>query len=216
MLGARAALLAAAVLAVLPIHLYFSRISLNLVEDSLFLVLVLWMLDRALVDGRRSDAVLAGLALGFSQYFYFGTRLLPILTVILSVGRSRGGTVEGWSVDRTPACRRQTPTCRASLSAESDSTAPCASRRSTPSRRRCSSPSPWPGAVGGSSRSPSRFAPDRIAALGSSQPASSSVVRERCATPWPSLAGPDPSRLLRERKRHQADVFTSPGSSSTP
>ena len=64
LLGVKVALIASAVLAVLPIHLYFSRISVNLVEDALFLVLVLWLLDRALVDGRRIDAVLTGVALG--------------------------------------------------------------------------------------------------------------------------------------------------------
>ncbi len=83
LLGVKVALIASALLATLPIHLYFSRISLNLVEDAFFLVIILWLLDRALVDGRRIDAVLAGLALGFSQYFYFGARLLLLIVAAL-------------------------------------------------------------------------------------------------------------------------------------
>lgn len=83
--GRRVALTAAALLAVLPMHVYFSRVALNLVQDTLSLVLVLWLIDRAFVNRHPLDAVLAGLAIGFAQYFYFSARFLVPLALVLTV-----------------------------------------------------------------------------------------------------------------------------------
>ena len=82
--GGAVALTTAALLALLPMHIYFSRVSLNLVEDSLSLVLVLWLLDRAFTERRALDAVLAGIALGMAQYFYFSARFLVLLAAVLT------------------------------------------------------------------------------------------------------------------------------------
>lgn len=79
------ALTAAALLAVLPMHVYFSRVALNLVEDSLSLVLVLWLVHRAFIHRRPLDAVLAGIAIGLAQYFYFSARFLVPLALALTV-----------------------------------------------------------------------------------------------------------------------------------
>lgn len=83
--GRPVALAAAALIAVMPMNVYFSRVALNLVEVCLFLVLVLWFVDRAFVHRRPLDAVLAGLAIGLAQYFYFSARFLIPLGIALTV-----------------------------------------------------------------------------------------------------------------------------------
>jgi 4-amino-4-deoxy-L-arabinose transferase-like glycosyltransferase len=83
--GRNVALGAAALLATMPMHIYFSRVALNLVEDSLSLIVVLWLFDRAITRRRALDAVLAGFALGFAQYFYFSARFLVPLVAVLTV-----------------------------------------------------------------------------------------------------------------------------------
>lgn len=61
----------------LPLH--FSRLALNNGADVLFGALVLAFLQRGLVRGQRWAFVAAGLALGMSFHFYFGTRFLVLL-----------------------------------------------------------------------------------------------------------------------------------------
>ncbi len=77
------ALLAALLLATFPPHLHFSRIGLNNIADPLVGTLMLAFLGRGLRTGRRLDFALAGAALGLTQYFYEGGRLLyPPLAVL--------------------------------------------------------------------------------------------------------------------------------------
>lgn len=77
------ALIAAALLAVFPPHIHFSRIGLNNIADPLFGTLALAFFACALRSGRRLDYVLAGAMLGLTQYFYEGGRLLfPALAAI--------------------------------------------------------------------------------------------------------------------------------------
>lgn len=75
----------------LPLH--FSRLALNNSADLFFGATVMAFLLRGLARGRRGDFVAGGLALGLSQYFYHGNRLLiPLLlaTLLLSgAGRLR-------------------------------------------------------------------------------------------------------------------------------
>lgn len=95
----RTAFVAAAILAVFHFHLYFSRLSLNNVADTFFLVMTLYLLNRGFSERRRLDCLLAGMSIGISQYFYMGARLIPIVAavVVLSYGtvillrRSHGG-----------------------------------------------------------------------------------------------------------------------------
>ncbi len=70
------ALMAALLLASFPPHLHFSRIALNNIADPLFGTLALAFLARGLKTGRRMDYAVAGAALGLTQYFYEGGRLL--------------------------------------------------------------------------------------------------------------------------------------------
>jgi len=70
------ALMAALLLAAFPPHIHFSRLGLNNIADPLFGTLALGFLARAFHTGRRMDYTLAGIALGLTQYFYEGGRLL--------------------------------------------------------------------------------------------------------------------------------------------
>ncbi|MEX1248332.1 MAG: glycosyltransferase family 39 protein [Anaerolineales bacterium] len=73
--------LAAGFLALYPIHVHFSRIGVNNINDSFVVVLVLWLAFRALRTGRFSDYALAGVASGLTIYTYVGTRLVLIIAL---------------------------------------------------------------------------------------------------------------------------------------
>ncbi len=81
------ALIAALVLATLPAHIHFSRLGLYNIVDPLFGTLALAFLMRGLQSHNRSDYVIAGAALGLTQYFYEGGRLLypPLLVAAFIV-----------------------------------------------------------------------------------------------------------------------------------
>ncbi len=66
-------------LATYPVHVHFSRLALNNVVDPFFVVLAFAALLYGLRQGRRWALILAGLSLGWSQYFYAGARLAPPL-----------------------------------------------------------------------------------------------------------------------------------------
>ena len=79
-------------------HVHFSRLSSNQIAYSLTVVVVLYALDRSLHERRALDALIAGLAIGLSQYFSFAGRIIPLVAiayVLLSLvekhwsGRSR-------------------------------------------------------------------------------------------------------------------------------
>ena len=93
--GARVALTAAGVLAVLPVHVHFSRLALNNVFDALTLATGLWLVTRAIDEHRRFDAAAAGVVIGLGQYFYVTGRLVAVLVVVFALWRSieatRGG-----------------------------------------------------------------------------------------------------------------------------
>lgn len=77
------AIIAALILLTFPPHLQFSRIGLNNIADPLFGVLAFGLLVRAVRDGRQRDFVLAGAAMGLTQYFYEGGRFMfPALAAI--------------------------------------------------------------------------------------------------------------------------------------
>lgn len=69
-------LIAAALLAVFPPHIHFSKLALNNIADPLFGALAFGFLVSALRYNRQRDYVLAGLSLGFTAYFYEGGRLV--------------------------------------------------------------------------------------------------------------------------------------------
>ncbi|MEO8609425.1 MAG: glycosyltransferase family 39 protein [Chloroflexota bacterium] len=79
----RTALIAALLLAVFPPHIHFSRLGLVNIADPLFGTLALAFFARGLRFGRNLDWVLGGAALGLTQYFYEGGRLLFPVVIVL-------------------------------------------------------------------------------------------------------------------------------------
>jgi len=70
------ALLSALVLLTFPPHVHYSRLALNNIADPLFGTLALAGLARGLQTGRPGAFAWGGAALGLTQYFYDGGRLL--------------------------------------------------------------------------------------------------------------------------------------------
>jgi 4-amino-4-deoxy-L-arabinose transferase-like glycosyltransferase len=81
------AIVAAILLSTFPAHLHFSRLGLNNIADPFWGTLALAFLMRGLQSHQRSDYVIAGAALGLTQYFYEGGRLLypPLLAAVFIV-----------------------------------------------------------------------------------------------------------------------------------
>jgi 4-amino-4-deoxy-L-arabinose transferase-like glycosyltransferase len=76
------ALIAALILATFPPHVHFSRIAIAQMGDALFGTLAIAFAVHALKANQQRDWALAGIALGLTQYFYEGGRLLfPALMV---------------------------------------------------------------------------------------------------------------------------------------
>ncbi len=97
----RTALIAAALLAVFPPHVHFSRLGLNNIADPFFGVLALAFLARGFKHNRRADYVLAGVMLGLTQYFYEGGRLVyPALVLLWGPVAllAWGGRWRGWAL----------------------------------------------------------------------------------------------------------------------
>ena len=81
--GADAALVGAVVLAVMPIHLMFTRTALFHGTDPAALMLGLLFLHRAVASNRAGDAWLAGVMVGCGWYGYWGARSLPLTMALL-------------------------------------------------------------------------------------------------------------------------------------
>ena len=81
MFNKQVGLLAAAFLAFYPVHVHFSRVGVNNISDSFTVVLVLWLVLRAVRTGRIGDYALAGVASGLTIYSYVGSRLVLIMAV---------------------------------------------------------------------------------------------------------------------------------------
>ncbi len=83
--GGRVALIAAALLAVMPVHVQFSRIGINNIADPLFGTLALYFVARAWRSPKYlvGNFAWAGVMIGLTQYWYEGGRLLfPGLMII--------------------------------------------------------------------------------------------------------------------------------------
>jgi hypothetical protein len=79
--GATAAVIAALLLATFHYHIHFSRLSSNQIVDSLAIMAVLYTLDRAIYERRPLDGLLAGIAIGLSQYGSFTGRIIPLIAI---------------------------------------------------------------------------------------------------------------------------------------
>lgn len=94
----KTALLGALLLATFPPHIHFSRVAMTLIADPLFGTLALMFIARALQNNRRAEWALAGVSLGFTQYFYEGGRLLypPLMLGFVVLLALRGGMRDKW------------------------------------------------------------------------------------------------------------------------
>ncbi|MBI5302232.1 MAG: glycosyltransferase family 39 protein [Chloroflexi bacterium] len=80
--GQSFALAVAFLLSVYPYHIQFSRIGLNNIADAFWTTTVFFLTIRAMMTRRIAYFVAGGLALGVSQYFYHGVRLIPVMLVL--------------------------------------------------------------------------------------------------------------------------------------
>jgi 4-amino-4-deoxy-L-arabinose transferase-like glycosyltransferase len=80
--GRYAAITGAAILAFSVSNIHYSRLALNNITTQFFWAACFFFLLRGLRSRRPVDWALAGLSAGLSEYFYYGTRLLPFILVL--------------------------------------------------------------------------------------------------------------------------------------
>jgi len=83
--GQRAALIAAALLATFHYHIHYSRTAINAIYDALFVALVFGWLWRGWLTGRRVPWLMAAVAIGLTQFFYVGGRLIVLEVIVLGL-----------------------------------------------------------------------------------------------------------------------------------
>jgi 4-amino-4-deoxy-L-arabinose transferase-like glycosyltransferase len=79
----RTALVAASILAALPVHVHFSRLGVDNIVDSLTTPLIMWLLFRGIKRSSTLSFLVAGIIGGLCFYTYPGSRLAPILGLFL-------------------------------------------------------------------------------------------------------------------------------------
>lgn len=79
--GRFCAIAGTAILAFSASQVHYGRVTLNNIVTPFFWTLCFYFLVRALRTQRPLDWALAGLAAGWSEYTYYGTRLLPLLLI---------------------------------------------------------------------------------------------------------------------------------------
>ncbi len=102
----QAGLIAAAFLATFPAHVFFSRLALYNIIDPFFALLALAALGRAMCRMHLVDFVLAGVLAGIAQYFYHGSRLLPVLMFVYIVFHILKSKAQALKAVRRSQCRR--------------------------------------------------------------------------------------------------------------
>ena len=83
--GRYAAITGSTIMAFSVSNVHYSRLALNNIVTQFFWATCFFFLLRALRSRRPSDWVLAGLSAGLSEYFYYGTRLLPFILAMFMV-----------------------------------------------------------------------------------------------------------------------------------
>jgi 4-amino-4-deoxy-L-arabinose transferase-like glycosyltransferase len=83
--GRYAAIAGSTIMAFSVSDVHYSRLALNNIVTQFFWATCFFFLLRALRSRRPSDWVLAGLSGGLSEYFYYGTRLLPFILAVFIV-----------------------------------------------------------------------------------------------------------------------------------
>lgn len=77
------AILASALLASFHIHVFFSRIGTFQTFDAPFLLFTLYFLFKGIDTKKARYFILSGYSCGLSQYFYFGTKIIPLISFLL-------------------------------------------------------------------------------------------------------------------------------------
>ena len=107
LLGERAGLAAAAILALLPFHLWASRNGLNNIVNTVTLSVAVLFMARTMEGRRRFDATVVGLALGFGLYGYYPAAVFPgvlllwaVVAVVMARARPNWHAVRlgGWAM----------------------------------------------------------------------------------------------------------------------
>src|SRR6266513_3129707 len=80
--GRYAAISGTAILAFSASNIHFSRLALNNITTQFFWTVCFFFLLRALRSRRPLDWAVAGISAGLSEYFYYGTRLLPFILIL--------------------------------------------------------------------------------------------------------------------------------------
>jgi 4-amino-4-deoxy-L-arabinose transferase-like glycosyltransferase len=83
--GRYAAIAGGAIMAFSVSNVHYSRLALNNIVTQFFWATCFFFVLRALRSRRPSDWALAGLSAGLSEYFYYGTRLLPFTLALFMV-----------------------------------------------------------------------------------------------------------------------------------
>jgi 4-amino-4-deoxy-L-arabinose transferase-like glycosyltransferase len=83
--GRYAAVAGTAIMAFSVSNVHYSRLALNNIVTQFFWATCFFFLLRGLRSRQPCDWVLAGLAAGLSEYFYYGTRLLPFILLVFTV-----------------------------------------------------------------------------------------------------------------------------------
>lgn len=83
--GRYAAIAGSTIIAFSVSNVHYSRLALNNIVTQFFWATCFFLLLRALRSRRPSDWALAGLSAGLSEYFYYGTRLLPFILAMFMV-----------------------------------------------------------------------------------------------------------------------------------
>ncbi len=99
LLGWQTGLIAAVFALSWPLHVQFSRLSMNQPADPLFATLAFYFLLRGLRLGRAVDYVLSGIMLGVTQFFYLGGRLAPFVMLaylLFLMLRCRQSVLKQW------------------------------------------------------------------------------------------------------------------------
>lgn len=93
--GRLAGLVSAFLLAVSHLHIHYSRLAINNIQSSTAALLVVLLLAAARAKGSSLLYTLAGLTAGYSIYFYFGSRAIPLIGGMLLIFLWRERRAEG-------------------------------------------------------------------------------------------------------------------------
>ena len=83
--GRTVAILATSLLSFYHFHIHYSRIGLNNIADPLMMLVTLAAFFYGYLKRSQAGFALTGILMGLAQYFYFGTRSIPVMVFVLIV-----------------------------------------------------------------------------------------------------------------------------------